>query len=303
MHQIAVCIPTYKRPDILKQLLNSIARNNFDTSLIKNIDIIVVDNDIDKTAESVINELELEPNKHYHLHYFNYTVKGLSYVRNELIRRGLSFNPDFLIFIDDDEYVTTEWMNELLRTIIRNNADAARGPVFVKLSDYIPKDISKLFVRESYENNARITTWTTGNLILRCTSLRKYNVWFDERFSKTGAEDSYFGIQMTKKGAIIHWAANAVTYEIIPDTRANVQWYIKRKYRGANMFMYMLVIEKNYVKIIKKIGVSFAYIVAGIPALLMLLSPLRRNYWGVIKISEGIGGLAGLFNIHYKEYK
>jgi len=303
MHKIAVCIPTYKRPDILKQLLDSIAKNNFDKSLIQNIDIIVVDNDADKTAEVVINCLKSEANKPYQLHYYNYTVKGLSHVRNELIRRGLSFDPDFLIFIDDDEYVTTEWMNELLRTIIRNNSDAARGPVFVKLSDYIPKDISKLFVRENYANNTLISTWTTGNLILRRTSLQKYNVWFDDRFSKTGAEDSYFGIQMSKKGATIYWAANAITYEIIPDARASVQWYIKRMYRGANMFMYMLVLEKSYLKIIKKIGVSFFYIAAGIPALLMLLSPIKKNYWGILKLSEGIGGLAGLFNIRYREYK
>ena len=63
------------------------------------------------------------------------------------------------------------------------------------------------------------------------------------------------------------------------------------------MFMYILVLEKSYFKIVKKIGVSFAYIIAGIPALLMLLSPIKKNYWGVIKLSEGFGGLAGLFNI------
>ena len=303
MYKIAVCIPTYKRPDILQQLLDSIAKNNFDRSLITSVDIIVVDNDVDKTAEVLINNLKSEAYSLYQLHYYNYTVKGLSYVRNELIRRGLALNPDFLIFIDDDEYVTTEWMNELLRTIIRNNADAARGPVFVKLSDHIPKDISKLFVRENYVNNTRISTWTTGNLILRRTSLEKYNVWFDDRFSKTGAEDSYFGVQMAKKGATIYWAANAVTYEIIPDARANVRWFLRRKYRGANMFMYILVLEKSYFNIIKKIGVSFAYIIAGIPALLLLISPIKKKYWGIIKLYEGIGGIAGLFSLKYREYK
>ena len=89
MHKIAVCIPTYKRPDILRKLLDSIAKNNFDKSLIKIIDIIVVDNDADKTAEAVINTLKSDANKPYQLHYYNYTVKGLSHVRNELIKKGL----------------------------------------------------------------------------------------------------------------------------------------------------------------------------------------------------------------------
>lgn len=302
MHNIAVCIPTYKRIDFLVQLLDSIARNNFDNSLIKNIDIIVVDNDADKTAEAVISDFKKKTDNPHQLHYYNYTAKGLSHVRNELIRRGLSLNPDFLIFIDDDEHVTAEWMNELVRTIIRNNADAARGPVFVKLSDHVPKNICRLFVRENYADNSRISTWTTGNLIIRRTSIQKNNVWFDDRFNKTGGEDSYFGIQMAKKGATIFWAANAITYEIIPDSRANVQWLIKRKYRGAVTFMYMLVLEKSYLKIIKKLGASVMYIIAGIPGLLMLLSP-KRNYWGIIKLSEGIGGLAGLFSIRLGEYE
>jgi succinoglycan biosynthesis protein ExoM len=303
MYQIAVCIPTYKRPDILRLLLDSISKNNFDKSLIQSIDVVVVDNDADRTAEVVINDLKRDINLPYQLQYYNYTIKGLSHVRNELLRRGLSLNPDFLIFIDDDEYVTTEWMNELLRTIIHNNADAARGPVFVKISGHIPQDISKLFVRENYPNNTRLSKWATGNLILRRTSLEKYNVWFDERFSKSGSEDFYFGIQMAKKGASIFWAAHAVTYEIIPDARANVQWLIKRKYRSASTFMYIMVLEKSYLKIIKKIGVSFAYIIAGIPALLMLLSPIKKNYWGIMKLYEGVGGLAGLFDIQYREYK
>ena len=38
MYKIAVCIPTYKRPDILQQLLDSIAKNNFDQA---NLNLII----------------------------------------------------------------------------------------------------------------------------------------------------------------------------------------------------------------------------------------------------------------------
>src|SRR5215203_5420204 len=88
MHNITVCIPTYKRTESLAQLLDSIADDSFDSSLIKNVDLVVVDNDADRTAEEVIHAFKKKNDKPYRLHYFSYTLKGLSHVRNELIRRG-----------------------------------------------------------------------------------------------------------------------------------------------------------------------------------------------------------------------
>ena len=52
--------------------------------------------------------------------------------RNELLNKALLFNPDFIIFIDDYEFVTPYWLIELLTTIINNNANATRGPVIAK---------------------------------------------------------------------------------------------------------------------------------------------------------------------------
>jgi hypothetical protein len=35
----------------------------------------------------------------------------------------------------------------------------------------------------------------------------------------------------------------------------------------------------------------------------MLPMPVRKKYWGIFTISEGVGGIVGLFNILYNEYK
>lgn len=303
MNNIAICIPTYKRQTMLKQLIHSIAQCNVDKSIINNINIIVVDNDADKTAEIVIDNLKAENKKMYALHYYNYAVKGLANVRNELIIRALQFKPDFLVFIDDDEYVTENWINELVKTVIINNADAARGPVLAKITNPVPKGIAKLLEREKHENNTQLLLWTTGNLILRRTSLEKYNVWFDKRFNSTGSEDTFFGIQMAKKGATIFWAANAVTYEVIPKKRTQLKWFIGRAYRGGGMYMFILKLEKDYLRIANKVLISFLYILAGILSSVFVLFPTKFKYWGILKLSDGIGALAGLLNIHYKEYK
>lgn len=303
MNTIVIAVPTYKRPAMLKKLIVSIAECNVDKTLIQGVSLIVVDNDIDKTAEKIVLELLEEFSNVFNLHYYNYPLKGLSNVRNELLRKSLALHPDFIVFIDDDEFVTTEWLNELVNTIEINQADAARGPVIAKLNNPVSKYILRLFERERHKNNDQLATWTTGNLILRRTSLEKYNIWFDNRFNSVGSEDTYFGVQMAKKGAIIFWSEKAIAFETIPEKRTEIKWFVNRVYRGATMFTFILKLEKNYFELAKKILVSFFYIAFGLSALVLYVVPIRYKYLGILKLSEGVGGLAGLFNLQYNEYK
>ena len=245
--------------------------------MIKDVNIIIVDNDIEKTAEIIVTEIKDRLCDAFKLNYYNYPVKGLSNVRNELLKKALLQNPDFIVFIDDDEFVTPYWLIELLTTIINNNADAARGPVIAKLNKKISNYVSCLFERNNYTDNAQVFSFTTGNLILRRKSLEKYNVWFDKRFNHTGGEDSFFGIQMMKKGATLYWSANAIVYETIPDTRANIKWLLIRIYREARTFTYILKLEKEYLRIMKKILVSLVYIIAGSGAIILLILPIKKD--------------------------
>lgn len=303
MYNVTICIPTYKRPGMLKKLIQSIAQCKIDKLIINNVNIVVVDNDIDKTAEFIMQENNIFVNDFCQLHYYNFPAKGISNVRNELLRKAGLFNPDFIVFIDDDEYVTSEWLNELVSTIINNNSDAARGPVLAVMDNSVSEYISCWFKRENYRNNSQIFSLTTGNLILRVASLKKYDVWFDSRFNIIGSSDTYFGCQILKKGAKINWAANAITYETIPEKRANLKWLIKRIYRLSSTYTYVVKMEKEYLKLLKKIVISFIYIIIGGSALISILFPIKRKYWGIFTLTEGVGGLAGLISILYKEYK
>jgi succinoglycan biosynthesis protein ExoM len=303
MYKIVICIPTYKRPLMLERLILSLIGCKFNKSLIKVDHIIIVDNDIDKTAEFVIHELKEKLIGLLEIVYFNHPFKGISNARNELLRKAFLFEPDYIVFIDDDEHVTSDWLNELVKTIVNNDADAVRGPVLVEFDKIIPEYLSCCFKRESYPNNSQIFTVTTGNLILKRKSLQKYDIWFDPRFNIIGSGDSYFGIQLLKKGATIFWSANAIVYETIPESRANLRWLIKRVYRGASTYTYVLKLERKYLKIIKKILVSLAYIISGGIAIIILPVKIKKRYWGILTFSEGIGGLAGLINIFYYEYK
>jgi succinoglycan biosynthesis protein ExoM len=303
MYKIAICVPTFKRPLMLKKLLWSIIECKINRSLIKDVNIIIVDNDIDRTAEIIVNEPETRSNGIFKLHYFNHPVKGLSNVRNELIKRSLLLNPDFIVFIDDDEYATADWLNELINTIVQTNGDMARGPVVAVFDHKVSEYISCWFKRPDYPDNSQVKSVTAGNLIIRTKSLIKLNIWFDYRFNNSGSEDSYFGVQMLSKGSKIYWATNALVYETIQGNRANINWLIKRIFRNASTFSYVLKLEKKYLQSLKKILVSALFIILGIFALILVIIPVKKRYWGILKLSEGIGGLSGLLSIKYDEYK
>lgn len=288
---------------MLENLIVTILENSIDNLLIAQVTIIIVDNDKNKSAEESVERFINKTNHIFSLSYYVYPAKGIADVRNELIRKAFRTKCDFFVFIDDDEFVTKNWLHELLKTIDLNEADAARGPVLAIQPENVSKYLWCWFKRENHSNNQQLSTLTTGNLILRRSSLEKYQVWFDSRFNATGSEDAYFGIEFLKKGAKICWSERAIAYEIIPNSRANLKWLLRRVYRTSGTYSYMLKLQKKYFLIAKKTVVSLFYLILGCVALFGLLTNIKKRYWGILKIAEGAGGLMGVVSIRYKEYK
>ncbi len=287
---------------MLENLLLSIFENTIDKCLIGHITIIIGDNDKNGGSEFVVKKFLNRTNEIFSLSYFVYAIKGIAEIRNELIKRAFNTKSDFFVFIDDDEFATNNWLNELLKTVICNNGDAARGPVFAVKPEGVSKHIWCWFKREHYPDNTPLSTLTTGNIILRRTALEKYKVRFDSRFNASGSEDAYFGIEFFKKGAKVFWSEKAVTYENIPNNRATLKWLIRRIYRTSGTYAYMLKLQEEDFLLIKKAIVSVLYLVLGFIGLFALLTNIKKRYWGVLKIAEGAGGIMGVIGIRYKEY-
>ena len=302
MFKIAVCIPTYKRPLLLEKLILSLVDCKIDKSVISEVDIIVVDNDAMMTAESTMSGLIDRFGNEHPMYYFSYPEKGLANVRNELLRRAFELSPDYVAFIDDDEYADPDWINAFVNAAIRTNGDLIRGPVISVFKEDVPDNLRQWFERPDYHNDQQIIRIATNNLFIRVETLHRCQVWFDRRFNHTGGEDSFFGVCMAGKGAKIFWSSEAIVYENVPDSRANIRWIAKRYYNGANKYAYILRIEKNYRELIKKMAISIFYVLIGSIGLILLPFHCKKRYFGILKLSEGCGGLAGIISLRYNEY-
>lgn len=302
MYKITIGIPTYKRPAMLDKLLQSIFAGHLDPALVKQVDIVIVDNDLEKSGAQTTAKWINNSVFPFYVHYFSCPSKGLSNVRNEILNQALRLEPDYIVGIDDDEYVSPQWLNELTTTIVNNQGDFALGPVIPSFETPVAPAIAQWFGLQKFTDQQRMDFLETPNLIMRAQFLRDHQLKFDPRFNSLGAEDTYFGVNALKKGANIFWAAKAIVYETIPAQRATLQWLIKRRFRVANTYTYILLLEKHYARVVKKILVNVAYLMVG--ALAMVLTPLdfKYRYFGVLKIAESFGGFAGLLNIKFHEY-
>lgn len=302
MNKVAICIPTYKRPEMLKNLVLSIINCNLNKSLISEVSIIIMDNDASKTAESTVNQLKEINSTSLTINYYSYPVKGLSNVRNELFNKALEFKPDYILGIDDDEYVSSDWVTQLLISLNTTKGDISIGPVLPMFENTISPYISYWFKYAKLSNLQQIKFFWAGNYVICVKFLLKHELEFDIRFNTSGGEDTYFGVTALKAGAKIYWAKDAVAYETIPYNRTTLKWLIKRCFNGAANFTFILKLEKNHFGLLKKIFTSIVYLLCGIMSLVLIPFPLRWKYWGILKISESIGGFAGLFSIQLHEY-
>ncbi len=302
MNHVVIGIPTYKRPQMLKKLILSIFSCEVKLNLVKSIDVVIVDNDAERTAEKVTQDLISECPDKFSLNYFNCPNKGLAHVRNEILDRALELSPDLIALIDDDEYPATNWISELVDILYANDADIVLGPNKPVFEKEVHPNFAHLFDTIEFANNTQVDFVKTNNLIIRAEFIIKHKLRFDSRFNQTGGEDTYFGVEAVNSGARIFWAQNAVVYETIPAKRASLNWLVKRAYRGATTYTYILKLEKEILRLVKKVIVSLIYLLVGTLSMPLIFFPIKNRYWGLLKICNSFGGFAGLFNKRYKEY-
>src|SRR5690242_6989766 len=99
---ISVCACTYKRPDLLERLLNGLA--TLETRGLFTYGIGVVDNDTQQSAKALVTQFA--PAVQIDVKYVTELRQSIARARNAAVANA---DGDFIAFIDDDEFPTTEW--------------------------------------------------------------------------------------------------------------------------------------------------------------------------------------------------
>jgi glycosyltransferase involved in cell wall biosynthesis len=237
LDHIGVCIPTYKRPDLLKGLLAMLGRQK--SGGFFRYSVHVVDNDGARSAKAVV--IEFASRAPFLVTYAVEPVQNISLARNRALRCA---EGNLLAFIDDDEIPTEEWLLNLYLARRASGADGVIAHVLPLFDTHTPSWLIKsgLCERPSFRNGTVLTDdeGRTGNALLRRDVLDGLETPFRPEKGRTGGEDAEFFRTLIAQGHIFVWCDDAPVYEHIGPSRCRKQYYIERALRIGGLVGKML---------------------------------------------------------------
>ena len=293
---IAVCVPTFKRPELLRACLLAIA--DLQPPEKHSLIIIVADNDEDKSAQSVYQDLGA--NSAFPLYYFVEVERGLSSVRNCLLVEALKLNADLVAFIDDDEQPERDWLVQHIKYMREFGADVSTGPVR-PLSHKLALGDKKTKVSGSKPRNV-----STNNVLFDTKLIRAQELRFDPFYNFIGGEDFDFFQRSHGLGNSHIWVEEAMVLETIPVERDNLRYLFFRHFTGGinSVLRYRRnsSLWRAWFRFLPKI---LGKLISSV--LFSIISCLCLNRPGLIasvkKFANGLGYLAGLLNVVVERYK
>lgn len=211
---ISVCICTYKRPQLLKRLLDDLGTQ--ETKGLFTYSIVVADNDPLLSGKHVV--LDFAAGSTIPIIYCVEPRQGISLARNKTIENATG---DFIAFIDDDEFPTKRWLLTLFEACNKHNVDGVLGPVKPYFDEKAPKWVvkGKFYERATYPTGL-VIDWMkgrTGNVLLKRSVFEAGEQPFSPEFHR--ASDQDFFRRMIAKGHAFIWCDEALAYEVVPPIR------------------------------------------------------------------------------------
>lgn len=275
---IMIGIPTCMRPIMLGKCLDSIA--SIDLPSNAEIILTVADNDKNKTAYKVVQAFkEIAP---FPVKYSSCIDRGLSNVRNNLLKQAIKLNANYILCIDDDCTVSNDWVINSYDAILKHSADAV-GP----------------------GNNASPNPLlATESIIMSAKIYKDLGIRYNPSFNFTGGEDSDFARQAIKAGAKFCGDPHIKVYPQLEDEhREGWEIYIKHHYARCVASCYVKRVNHNkpILFIIFEVIGNFIKGIILIPFAIFSFNHKKRLLKAFIKSIAFARSLFGLSN--YKPYE
>jgi succinoglycan biosynthesis protein ExoM len=216
---------------------------------------------------------------------------------------------EYVFFIDDDEYADEYWMVNHLNNLLIYNADAAFGKVVSYFSKNTPGWIQKCMVyqRNTNPSGNEPANMNTGNCIIKSEFFINKGYLFDPEYGVTGGSDYQLFSKILKDGYKLVSCYEALTYEYVPESRANINWLIRRVARTGNNFSRTQIEQSKGIKKVFVWSREFfkglvQSLLALIVSILMIWNPTKSLNWFLTAVSNIMKPLAAL-GIYYQEYK
>jgi succinoglycan biosynthesis protein ExoM len=227
-NHISVCICTYKRPQMLSNLISKLQDQI--TEKLFNYSVIVVDNEANQSAREIVKYWQ--DKSIITIDYHCMPEQNIALARNMAVENAKG---NFIAFIDDDEFPVSSWLLNLYKTLCDYHADGTLGPVRPHYPENTPTWLikSKLCERREFKTGT-ILHWgqtRTGNTLLSKRLFEDKNFWFDPAYGRTGGEDTMFFKKHHENRKLFIWCNEAPAYETVPTERWSKNFHIRKSLR------------------------------------------------------------------------
>lgn len=267
-HKISVIIRTYKREKLLKELIEKILNKGDGPE-----EIIVVDNDINGSAENVVESFAND----YPVKYFIQPEISASKTANLGIEKSKG---EIVAFIDDDAIPEKNWIREIRKVFKNEKIHIVGGKVKLKTDKTLPAWIDyklKSFLGE-IDLGGKFRKMRKNEFPVLMNFAAKKEVFekvgkFSEKlgYQKNkpfAGEETAFCISARKKGYEIYYNPDIVVYHRVNPERVKRKYFLKKKFwEGRALF----VMNRMFYPLLWEIMVFVFRIFMVVPAYTLIL--------------------------------
>jgi len=300
MAEVIVAIPTFRRPQGLRRLLEALARLRTQARLT----VLVADNDGERhEGLAVCASLG---NYRWRLDAFAVAERGIAQARNALVERALAHRCDFIAMLDDDEWPEPDWLDGFLETQRATGADALHGDILREFE--IPPGpwaarcdgVAPLLGPRS---GPVAMIEGSGNVLLKRDCFEALQKpCFDPAFALSGGEDRDFFERLRRRGFRFAWSKEAVVHAFVPSTRATLGWALKRAYRVGNSDMRVFLKHAHGARDSTREAVKIAAAIALFPFLFAAGAATGTPVQALRRLCRAAGKIAAIRGRFYDEY-
>ena len=228
-HLISICICTYRRPAVVEAIASLGQLSVPDNCT---LEIVVADNDIEPSAKDRVDQAGAELS--IPVNYVHAPKQNISVARNACLDHARG---DWVAFIDDDETVSSKWMDALFEAVNERQLDIAFGPVWARY----PEGTEEWLIDADFHStrcpdSGELVTGYSGNSFFNVTHPAIKGRRFNLLRGRTGGEDTEFFHECYRDGAKLGYVAEAEASEPVPIDRLNLDWLKKTRYRSGVTF-------------------------------------------------------------------
>ncbi len=301
--KIAIGLGTFQRPNMLADTLESLVKLKIPEGA--EINLILADNDEACSAEEIFQSFK--DRLPFAADYIVEPERGIVYFRNSVLKKAIDINADFVAFIDDDETVDPLWLDEMLKTLRKYNADVVDGAVDRILPEETPKWIrrGKFLDWHSFKTGTLRQSGSTSNILFKIKLVKDWGLRFHPALNFAGASDTFLFRQAYLKGAKIVWMDERYVQEHFPPSRVTRGWILRRAFRRTNSKFIRKRLEFGYPRaaITYFFNGIFQVVIGGLLSIISLpFGPMLRLHAQRIFV-KGLGTFNGIFGKTYEEYR